>query len=190
MLDLVSNETKRIDSKFLEPACGDGNFLAEVLKRKLKVVKRRYRSNQLDFERYCFQAVGSVYGVDILADNVQACRKRLLGIIRYSYRRLYGDSAKTAFMDAIEFVLSRNILHGDALTLKLPGDQTPITFSEWSFTVGSLVKRVDYEFHALIERSVEGDALFSDLGEMVFIPKPSKEFKPVHFLEVINATTD
>jgi len=43
MLDMVKQETERIESRFLEPACGDGNFLAEVLRRKLAVVNARYR---------------------------------------------------------------------------------------------------------------------------------------------------
>ena len=55
MLDLVKQETERIDSRFLEPACGDGNFLTEVLKRKLIVVENRYRKSQLEFERYSNQ---------------------------------------------------------------------------------------------------------------------------------------
>lgn len=51
MLDLVDNETKRIDSRFLEPACGHGNFLIEVLKRKIDVINKRYSKSQIEFER-------------------------------------------------------------------------------------------------------------------------------------------
>ena len=76
MLDLVKQETERIDSRFLEPACGDGNFLAEVLRRKLEVVGKRYGRSQLEYERYAFVAVSSIYGVDILQDNVEDCRER------------------------------------------------------------------------------------------------------------------
>src|ERR1039457_3331921 len=74
MLDLVKSETERIDSKFLEPACGTGNFLAEILERKLRVVQRRYRRSQFDYERYAVLALSSIYGIDILEDNVLACR--------------------------------------------------------------------------------------------------------------------
>ena len=77
MLDMVEGECERIDSRFLEPACGDGNFLAEVLRRKLEVVKRRYGSSSIDYERHAFVAVSSLYGVDLLSDNAAACRKRL-----------------------------------------------------------------------------------------------------------------
>ncbi|MBQ9041046.1 MAG: SAM-dependent DNA methyltransferase, partial [Clostridia bacterium] len=80
MLDLVKQETERIDSRFLEPACGDGNFLAELLQRKLAAVKARYKKSPADFEKYAVVAVTSIYGVDILQDNVQACRARLFDI--------------------------------------------------------------------------------------------------------------
>src|SRR5262245_14606222 len=80
MLDLVKQETDRIESRFLEPACGNGNFLTVVLERKLNVVEKRYRKSQLDFERYAVLAVSSIYGIDILPDNVRACRQRLFEI--------------------------------------------------------------------------------------------------------------
>ena len=77
MLDLVKQETERIDSRFLEPACGDGNFLAEILRRKLAVVKRKYRKSPMDYEKNAVLAATSIYGVDILQDNVDACRERM-----------------------------------------------------------------------------------------------------------------
>jgi SAM-dependent methyltransferase len=84
ILDLVKSEAERIDSRFLEPACGTGNFLAEILERKLRVVEVRYGKSQLDFERYAVLAVTSIYGIDILEDNVQQCRQRLFGIFEVS----------------------------------------------------------------------------------------------------------
>lgn len=189
MLDLVYNETQRIDSRFLEPACGDGNFLVEVLRRKLDVVRQKYRANQLDFERYTFQAVGSIYGVDILADNVEECRERLFVMVSDVYKRIFKDRVKPQFNESIKFVLSRNILWGDALTLKEPDSDEPIIFSEWSFTTGSIVKRADYTLHTLLAyQPMEGETLFSDLGDQAFIPKPIKEFIPVHLFEVHDAS--
>ncbi len=189
MLDLVYNETQRIDSRFLEPACGDGNFLVEVLRRKLDVVKQKYRGNQLDYERYAFQAVGSIYGVDIQADNVEECRTRLFDIVADEYCSIYKNAYKQPFLDAIRYVFMCNILWGDALTLKEPNSDTPITFSEWGFTTGGMVKRADYTLHTLLAyQPMKGETLFSDLGDEAFIPKPIKEFPLVHFLEVMNAT--
>ncbi|MBU6221080.1 MAG: SAM-dependent DNA methyltransferase, partial [Bacteroidetes bacterium] len=94
MLDLVKHETERIDSRFLEPACGNGNFLAEVLRRKLKVVDERYGNNQMDWERYAVIAISSIYGVDILEDNAKECRERLYTIFDDFYTALFKDKCK------------------------------------------------------------------------------------------------
>ena len=86
MLDLVNTESERVDSRFLEPACGDGNFLSEILRRKLDVAKRlsvppRKRKIQpAEFEKQSVIAVTSIYGIDLLIDNVISCRKRLFQI--------------------------------------------------------------------------------------------------------------
>jgi type I restriction-modification system DNA methylase subunit len=89
MLDLVKDETERIDSRFLEPACGNGNFLAEILSRKLKVVENRYGKSQLEYERYAIIAVSSIYGVEIQEDNAIECRERLFGLFNEKYTSLY-----------------------------------------------------------------------------------------------------
>ena len=115
MLDLVKHETERIDSQFLEPACGNGNFLAEVLRRKLKVVDERYGNNQMDWERYAVIAVSSIYGVDILEDNAKECRERLYIIFDDFYTALFKDKCKEECRRSIRFLFDRNILWGDAL---------------------------------------------------------------------------
>ena len=115
MLDLVKHETERIDSRFLEPACGNGNFLAEVLRRKLKVVDQRYGNIQMDWERYAVIAVSSIYGVDILEDNAKECRERLYVIFDDFYTALFKDKCKEECRRSIRFLFDRNILWGDAL---------------------------------------------------------------------------
>jgi len=189
MLDLVQSETERIDSRFLEPACGTGNFLAEILERKLCVVEARYGTSQLDFERYAILAVSSIYGIDILEDNVRQCRRRLFGIFDLIYLRLFKNKTNDNCRESVRYILERNIIHGDALSLKTAGDNPrPIVFSEWSPVNGSLLKRRDFTFHGLLEQaSMKELPLFSDLGEDVFIPTPEKEYPPTHFLEVGDA---
>ena len=118
MLDMVKQETERIESRFLEPACGDGNFLAEVLRRKLAVVNARYRRSLSEYEKYAFIAVGSIYGVELLRDNAVACRERLFGIAENDYLRVCRKNPTPGFLDAIRYVLERNILNGNALSLK------------------------------------------------------------------------
>lgn len=186
MLDLVKSETERIDSRFLEPACGTGNFLTEILERKLRVVENRYGKSQLDYERYSILAVSSIYGIDILEDNVQECRARLLAIFDQRYLALFKKTTNDQFREAVRFILDRNILWGDALTLKTVGDKPEyIVFSEWSLVNGSMLKRRDFTFHGLLAHEAMKELpLFSDLGEDVFIPMPEKEYPPVHFREV------
>ena len=198
MLDLVKHETERIDSRFLEPACGDGNFLSAILERKLAVVEKRYRKSQLDFERYAVLAVSSIYGIDILPDNVRECRRRLFEIFDSNYTRLFKGAGKEACREAVRFILERNIIWGDALTLNTVGEKPGhIVFSEWSPINGSMLKRRDFTFSELLRHEGAMQAplfpglgsenqlpLFSDLGEHVFIPTPVREYPPVHFMEI------
>ena len=186
MLDLVKQETERIDSRFLEPACGTGNFLAEVLERKLQVVQTRYHNCQLEYERYAVSAVSSIYGIDILEDNVIECRNRLFNIFSKQYDGLYKKAVKENCKSSIKYILDNNIICGDALTLKTVGDNPqPIIFPEWSPVNGSMIKRRDFTFHGLLEHEhIKGLPLFSDLGEDVFIPEPVAEHPLIHFLEL------
>jgi len=192
MLDLVKQETERVDSRFLEPACGRGNFLAEVLSRKLRAVEHRYRRSQLEYERYAVLAVSSIYGIDILEDNVEQCRDRLFGIFDADYARLYKDRAKDQCRSAVRYILEQNIIQGDALTLETVGEEPrPIVFPEWSLVNGSMLKRRDFTFHDLLEyESTRSLPLFSDLGENVFIPTPIREYPLVHYLNVADVADE
>jgi hypothetical protein len=186
MLDLVTQETERIDSRFLEPACGTGNFLMEILRRKLTVVQNRYSKNQLDYERYAIIALSSIYGIDILQDNVQTCRDRLFSLFTHYYMHNCKKECRPECLKSAEFILSRNILWGDALDLKTPDEKAePIIFSEWSAVNGSMIKRRDYTMANLMEsQPIEGLNLFSDLGDRAFIPTPVGDFPLTHFLKL------
>ena len=191
MLDLVKQETERIESRFLEPACGTGNFLVEILNRKLAVVSARYAKSQLEWERYAVLAVSSLYGIDILADNVAACQARLLEVFETQYRALFKQQVQPNCCEAVRYILSQNILHGDALTLKTVGSEDmpahPIVFAEWSAVNGSLLKRRDFVFAHLVEQASHREMpLFSDLDEEAYIPEPVKDYPLIHFLEVGN----
>ena len=183
MLDLVKHETERIDSRFLEPACGNGNFLAEVLRRKLKVVDQRYGNNQMDWERYAVIAVSSIYGVDILEDNAKECRERLYTIFDDFYTSLFKDKCKEECRRSIRFLFDRNILWGDALDFTNPSTKQPIVFSEWSAVNGSMLKRRDYMFKFLVEKSHQF-SLFNDEGNPAAIDEPVKDFPLIHFLKL------
>lgn len=187
MLDLVKHETERIESRFLEPACGTGNFLVEVLDRKLAVVRATYRKNQSEYERYAFLAVSTIYGIDLLEDNVLECRHRLFALLEGVYKKLFKKRIKEHFLTSIAYVLEQNIIQGDALTfMRADGSNEPIVFAEWSFVDNIHIKRRDYRFdHLLKEAAFQANAgLFSDLGEEAFIPEAVKEYPLTHYLKV------
>jgi hypothetical protein len=185
MLDLVKTETERIDSRFLEPACGTGNFLVEILKRKLDVVEGRYRKSVFEFQRYAILAISSIYGIDILEDNVSECRKRLASMVEQRCASLFQDE----FMAAVRYILERNVIWGDALSLLTVGDNPqPIVFSEWSAVNGTMIKRRDFTFHELLSYAgTKEKPLFSDLGEEVFFPEPIREYPLTHYLKLADA---
>ena len=188
MLDLVKSETERIDSRFLEPACGTGNFLAAILNRKLAVVESRYRKSQLEWERVAVIAVSSIYGVDILQDNICECIERLFLIFDTLYTQRFKGNCKEDCRKSVRFILNRNILWGDALSLTTPGDKpTPIIFSEWSAVNGSMLKRRDFMLSFLLDKHHQLD-LFSDEGCQANIPEPVKEFPLIHFLNLADDT--
>ena len=195
MLDLVKQETERIDSRFLEPACGTGNFLTEILERKIQVVEKKYRKSQLEFERNLALAVSSIYGIDILEDNVIECRKRLFDIADRQYAALYKKKAKNDVRRAIRFILEKNIIWGDALDLKTIGaNPHQIIFAEWSFPFNnSQIKRRDFVFAELLpDDSKKGNQpdLFSknmtedETGKKVFLPTETHNYPLVHFLKI------
>ena len=160
MCDLVKDETERIDSRFLEPACGDGNFLAEILTRKLEVVKRKYKKSTLDYEKNAVLAISSVYGVDIMQDNVLACSDRLFKLWDKEYKTVCKKDCNDQTREAVKFILTKNIVCGNALTLKCVdenGNETdePIVFSEWAFITGFQMQRQDYTFAHLLEMNNE-----------------------------------
>ena len=195
MLDLVKQETERIDSRFLEPACGSGNFLVEILRRKLAIVENRYKSCQLEYERNAVIAVSSIYGVELLDDNAVECRSRLFDVFDKQYTALYKNNCKEECRTSIKYILGRNILRGDALTLKtVENGGEPIVFSEWSAVNGSMIKRRDFTMANLLEAEeakVPG-GLFDDVYESdpAFLPRPVKEFPLTHYLKLFEHEKD
>lgn len=183
MLDLVKHETERIESRFLEPACGNGNFLAEILRRKLIIVESKYKKNQFEFERYAIIAISSIYGVEILEDNATECRERLFKIFLDKYSFLFDENIKQDCLKSAKFILKRNILWGDALDFTNPKSKEPIVFSEWTAINGTMLKRRDYVFKFLVEKTHQF-SLFNDEGQAAAIDEPVKDFPLIHFLKL------
>jgi SAM-dependent methyltransferase len=184
MLDLVSQECDRLDSRFLEPACGNGNFLAEVLRRKLRTVSAKHASNADKWQRDAVVCVSSIYGIDLLPDNVDACRVRLSGVVADAFAERFGAAMPNETASSISYVLTQNVLQGDALSLRTAlGD--PIIFAEWSAINGVLIKRRDFVFAHLVDTAATASSeLFSDLGERVFVPQAVGEYPPCDYRQL------
>ena len=189
MLNLVKQETLNIESTFLEPACGSGNFLLEVLARKLQVVKSRYKKSQLDYERYTFIAISSLYGIELLYDNVLECRIKLYSFFDTEYTNIYKKQCKKELRASIRFLLERNIICGNALTLLTNDDEEkPIIFSQWSSIGGNKIKRKDFYYKVILNQGdTENEDLFSNLDRESCIPMPKIDYSPTNFLKIANA---
>lgn len=175
MLDLVKNESERIDSRFLEPACGDGNFLVAILERKLKTVVSRYKTKKADFEVQMLSALASIYGIDLLKDNVQIARNRMFEIACDCYKNSLKTKPDEQFQNIVEFILSKNIIQGDSLN-----GIDKIVFTQWTL-IGYQFKREEFSFSQLNQQAeILNTPLFASLtndkGEDVFIPQPIKEY--------------
>ena len=166
MLDLVKGESERIDSRFLEPACGSGNFLKVVLLRKLATVQGRYGKSEFERNHYALFALMCIYGIELLEDNVRECRESLLSIF---VTQLKVDP-ESHWCKAALVVLNANIIHGDALTLKTP-DGESINFPEWGYLGSGKFQRRDFRYDSLTQRSSIEGSLFEFLEEHeVFVP--------------------
>ena len=200
MCDLVADECLRIDSRFLEPACGDGNFLAEILSRKLDVVTRRYKKSPYDYERNALLALGSLYGVELLLDNVELCRKRLFALWNERYEKTIKKRDRNEdVLDSARYILEKNIICGNALTLHEVDEHgadtsVPIIFSQWAFATGAMMKREDYTFEDLLHQDdgscekkepeqmsldlITGEEQSDDEGTLI------KIYPPIHYRRI------
>jgi len=183
MLDLVKGETERIDSRFLEPACGSGNFLVQILRRKLAAVELKYGKSDFDRRHYALLALMCIYGIELLTDNIAECRANVLEILA-EYLSL-GDSDE--LYRAGSYVLSQNLVHGDALKMRTHDDQ-PITFAEWGYLGKGKFQRRDFRLDNLILSSTfsaEG-SLFAHLGKHEIFT-PARTYPPMAVWDLAEA---
>jgi hypothetical protein len=185
MLDLVKDETERLDSRFLEPACGSGNFLKKILKRKLATVEIKYAKSEFDRKHYALLSLMCIYGIELLEDNIAECKVNLLRIFA-EYLNLKSEDDLYACGD---YVLTQNIVHGDALTMK---DMTgkPISFAEWGYLGKGKFQRRDFRFDVLTGSSAfsaEG-SLFADLGKHEIF-QPIKTYEPMTVADIVSKST-
>jgi hypothetical protein len=184
MLDLVKGETERIDSRFLEPACGSGNFLVRILQRKLAAVELKFGKSDFEKRHYALLALMCTYGIELLADNIAECRANMLEILAdYLSLKETDDTYRAA-----SYVLSQNLVHGDALTMRTSHGQ-PITFAEWGYLGKGKFQQRDFRFDILTHSSAfsaEG-TLFAHLGKHEIFT-PAKTYPPMTIRELARAT--
>ncbi len=184
MLDLVKHETERVDSRFLEPACGSGNFLVRVLQRKLAVVELKFGKSDFERRHYALLAVMCIYGIELLEDNIAECRANMLAILAdYLNLRESDDLFRAA-----SYVLLQNLVHGDALKMRT-SDGQPITFAEWGYLGKGKFQRRDFRLDTLTQSSAfsaEG-SLFAHLGKHEIF-RPTKSYPPVTVSELAATT--
>ncbi|MGV4460320.1 DNA methyltransferase [Ornithobacterium rhinotracheale] len=183
MLDLVQDQCERIEATFLEPACGDGNFLIEILHRKLLLLEKLKRKPE-QYNKNLIIATSSIYGVELLEDNAAECRARLFEKIENSYpKNLKKHPAYEDLMRSVKFILSKNIVCGNALDYTL-SDGTPIQFYEWKFIGnGPKVKILFFDFEVVAEKSKQL-TLFDENNQPAPIPQHSDELDPIHYLNL------
>lgn len=198
MLDLVRDESFRLDSRFLEPACGDGNFLIEILRRKLSLLQNI--KSQTEWEFKSLIAVSSCYGIELLSDNAEACRRRLEELVLADYYlsfistdnsssapyrsyNSYDSYPQTAYRKSLCYLLQKNIVCGDALTYRTAEDK-PITFCEWTPIAGSMqFSRRDFQFDFLVTQSHQY-SLFDEQGEVQSFDEPVRSYSPLYYTQL------
>lgn len=183
MLDLVKGETERIDSRFLEPACGSGNFLVQILRRKLAAVELKYGRSEFEKRQYALLGLMCIYGIELLADNIAECRANLLEIFAEYLDLQEPDELYQAGI----YVLSQNLVHGDAMKMRTVDGQ-PITFAEWGYLGKGKFQRRDFRLDTLTGASAfsEKGSLFAHLDKHEIF-KPAKTYPPMTVGELASA---
>lgn len=186
MLNLVKGETERIDSRFLEPACGSGNFLVRILQRKLAAVELKFGKSDFEKRQYALLALMCAYGVELLEDNIAECRANILEILADYLKIEESDE----LYRAASYVLSQNLVYGDALTM-LTSDGQPITFAEWGYLGKGKFQRRDFRFDILTHSSAFGEegTLFAHPGKHEIFT-PTKTYPPMTVRELACAALD
>lgn len=174
MLDLVKDETERIESRFLEPACGSGNFLVQILRRKLAAVERKYAKADFERQHYALLGLMCIYGIELLADNIAECRANMLSTFAEHFRM----EERSELHQAAAYVLSQNLVHGDALAMRTDKGE-PITFAEWRYLGKGEFGRRDFHFATLVLSSTLNakGSLFAQQGRREIVPV--KIYRPV-----------
>lgn len=178
MLDLIADmfprdTLKTVDKTFLEPACGSGNFLEEILRRKLAGIRFDTLRSVSRYEHWLLRALASVYGVDICADNVAEARLRLIEQLRSHYHFDANTITPTeGFASAAQVMVTTNLIHADFLA-----DAARVEVVEYKPGRGGMFQRV---------WSILDDSATAQSQPDLFNPVPEAKVDqvPVHYSQL------
>jgi hypothetical protein len=179
MLDLVKEESERIDARVLEPACGSGNFVVAVLRRKLASVETKFGASDFERRHHALLALMCIYGIELLEDNAAECRANLLRVLLSFLGADVGDE----WHRAAQVVVDANIVHGDALDMTTASGEH-VSFPEWGYLGKGKFQRRDFHYGSLIALSSFGsDTLFGDPGQHEIFT-PFRTYPPMTVKEI------
>jgi len=131
--DGIRQACENLTATFLEPGPGEGAFLCEVLRRKLKMVGEEYSDTLGQYENFALLALSTLYGIELLEDNTQICAINMYEVFRNNYESMtcsFGRGQKRSVQDSAKTIIAKNVVQGNFLTQQNPKGE-PIVLTEW-----------------------------------------------------------
>lgn len=201
MLDQPEIIAKINDLKatFLEPSAGEGAFLIELLSRKMRVALKQSK-NARDYGINCLIALSSLYGIELLEDNVETLVMNMHDTFRDEYREKvenhFQAKPDTKVLKSAQVIIRANMAQGDALK-RVTSEGDPIIFSEWATArKKGYVQRTEYTFDAIVEGSAPTGTVkgASEQLDLFALDEPDEDkqisFTPCKWLEIYHEKTD
>lgn len=196
ILNLLPKKVWEVSETFLEPACGEGVFLVEIYKRKLQNIKA---DTLEEWEWQAAIATSSIYGIELLEDNAEQCTMNLIRLFTKFYEKISSNNPDEEVIRTIQFILSRNIIQGNALTFHRCTESCDsqcnkcelIIFSEWKPLANNQFKRKDYTYKGIVnasdQRKESKGTLFEEANKNTEIGLV-KEYLPVSWKKIRHVT--
>ena len=160
----VKKACTELETTFLEPAAGEGVFLVEILKRKLKMVSKKYNETLKQYENYSLLALTTIYGLELLEDNAQICTQNLFEVFSDMYTDqilLHSGKKSKKVTESAKVIISANIAQGNFLTRETVGGKD-IVFSEWypNYRKNSIdIMRTEYTLTEILLKETKSKGL-------------------------------
>lgn len=153
----IAAKVKSLTATFLEPSAGEGAFLVEILDRKLKYAAQLSKSAH-EFGNYALMALSTLYGIELLEDNVEMLVMNMKDTFTDNYRELmadeYQEKPDQKVYNSAKVIIRANMAQGDALK-KIDTSGNPIIFSKWQSIGKTKVQRTEHTFEAIVNGTLE-----------------------------------